>query len=94
MRKILNAIFYVLRGGIAWRSLPRDLPPGSLKHQVSALITILQTAAREVVQWLAAQSRSAPPATALKLAFRQQFSRPLRPAKESQILNRVPETSL
>src|SRR4051794_9531586 len=29
MRAIMNAIFYVLRGGIAWRLLPRDLPPKS-----------------------------------------------------------------
>jgi transposase len=28
-RDILNAIFYVLRGGIAWRLLPSDLPPKS-----------------------------------------------------------------
>jgi len=27
LREIMNAIFYVLRGGIAWRLLPRDLPP-------------------------------------------------------------------
>lgn len=27
MREIVNAIFYVLRGGIAWRLLPRDFPP-------------------------------------------------------------------
>jgi transposase len=26
-REILNVIFYVLRGGIAWRLLPSDLPP-------------------------------------------------------------------
>ena len=26
-RKILNAIFYVLRSGCAWRLLPRDFPP-------------------------------------------------------------------
>lgn len=26
-REILNAIFYVVRGGIAWRMLPHDLPP-------------------------------------------------------------------
>src|SRR4051812_35723501 len=26
-REIMNAIFYVLRGGIAWRLLPTDLPP-------------------------------------------------------------------
>ena len=28
-RKILNAIFSVLRGGIAWRMIPKDLPPRS-----------------------------------------------------------------
>jgi transposase len=27
MREIVNAIFYVLRGGIAWRLLPSDFPP-------------------------------------------------------------------
>jgi transposase len=26
-REILNAIRYVLRGGIAWRAVPHDLPP-------------------------------------------------------------------
>jgi transposase len=29
MRKIVNAIFYVLRGGIPWRLIPKDLPPKS-----------------------------------------------------------------
>src|SRR5215210_8030998 len=28
-REIMNAIFYVLRGGISWRLLPTDLPPKS-----------------------------------------------------------------
>lgn len=27
MREVLNAIFYVLRGGCAWRMLPHDFPP-------------------------------------------------------------------
>lgn len=27
MREVLNSIFYVLRGGCAWRMLPHDLPP-------------------------------------------------------------------
>ena len=26
-REVLNAIFYVLRGGTPWRMLPHDLPP-------------------------------------------------------------------
>src|SRR5919202_3809230 len=29
LREIVNAIFYVLRGGIAWRMIPKDLPPRS-----------------------------------------------------------------
>jgi transposase len=29
MREVLNAIFYVLRGGCAWRDLPNDFPPAS-----------------------------------------------------------------
>lgn len=29
MRTIANGVFYVLRGGIAWRLLPKDLPPKS-----------------------------------------------------------------
>ena len=27
MREIVNGIFYVLRGGVAWRLLPRCFPP-------------------------------------------------------------------
>src|SRR5215831_3975575 len=27
MREILNAIYYLLRSGCAWRALPHDLPP-------------------------------------------------------------------
>jgi transposase len=29
LREIVNAIFYVLRGGIGWRLIPNDLPPKS-----------------------------------------------------------------
>ena len=29
LRDVLEAVFYVLRGGIAWRLLPNDLPPKS-----------------------------------------------------------------
>lgn len=31
-REILNAIFYVLRGGISWRLIPKDLPPRSTTY--------------------------------------------------------------
>jgi transposase len=27
LREIVNAMLYVLRGGIAWRMMPSDLPP-------------------------------------------------------------------
>ena len=36
-REIMNAIFYVLRGGIAWRLLPKDLPPKSTVFRWFAL---------------------------------------------------------
>ncbi len=29
MREIVNAIFYVLRGGVTWSLLPREFPPKS-----------------------------------------------------------------
>ena len=29
LREVLNAIFYLLRGGVTWRFLPSDLPPRS-----------------------------------------------------------------
>lgn len=33
MREIVNAIFYVLRGGIAWGLLPKDFPPWSTVYR-------------------------------------------------------------
>ena len=33
MREIVNAIFYVLRGGIAWGLLPKDVPPASTAYR-------------------------------------------------------------
>jgi transposase len=36
-REIMNAIVYVLRGGIAWRLLPSDLPPRSTVFRWFAL---------------------------------------------------------
>ncbi len=36
-REIMNAIFYVLRGGISWRLLPSDLPPKSTVFRWFAL---------------------------------------------------------
>jgi transposase len=64
-REVLNAIFYVLRGGMAWRRLPSDLPPKSstvfrwfsLWRDTGVLETInhlLVTAGQERVGWEAA----------------------------------------
>lgn len=33
MREVLNAIFYVLRGGIPWRMLPETFPPASTVYR-------------------------------------------------------------
>ena len=33
MREVVNAIFYVIRGGIAWRMMPSDLPPRSTAYR-------------------------------------------------------------
>ena len=33
LREIVNAIFYVMRGGIAWRLLPSDFPPWSTVYR-------------------------------------------------------------
>ena len=33
LREIVNAIFYVMRGGVAWRLLPSDLPPKSTVYR-------------------------------------------------------------
>ena len=27
MREVVNAVFYILRGGCQWRLLPKDFPP-------------------------------------------------------------------
>src|ERR687892_2751170 len=37
LREIVNAIFYVLRGGIAWRLMPTDLPPRTTVYRWFAL---------------------------------------------------------
>src|SRR5262245_3360047 len=32
LREVLNGIFYVVRGGVSWRMLPKDLPPWGTVH--------------------------------------------------------------
>ena len=36
MRKVVNAVFYILRSGCQWRLLPKDFPP----HQTVCDVTI------------------------------------------------------
>ena len=32
LREVLNGVFYVVRGGVPWRRLPKDLPPWGTVH--------------------------------------------------------------
>ena len=32
LREVLNGVFYVVRGGVLWRRLPKDLPPWGTVH--------------------------------------------------------------
>src|SRR4051812_2005792 len=32
LREVLNGIFYIVRGGCAWRMMPSDLPPWSTRY--------------------------------------------------------------
>ena len=53
LREILNAIFYVLRSGCAWRLLPHDFPPWKTVHhyfrtwRIDGVWEQLNTALRE-----------------------------------------------
>ncbi|MFC4424849.1 IS5 family transposase [Deinococcus navajonensis] len=56
LREILNGIFYVLRGGIAWRLMPHDLPPWQSVYHYHRLWMLqgvwqrLHTTLRELVR--------------------------------------------
>ncbi|WP_412030568.1 IS5 family transposase [Deinococcus yunweiensis] len=56
LREILDGIFYVLRGGIAWRAMPHDLPPWQTVHHYHRLWRLrgvweeLHTTLRELVR--------------------------------------------
>ena len=56
VREILNAMFYVLRSGCAWRLLPHDLPPWKTVYHYFRLWRLqglwgqLHTALREAVR--------------------------------------------
>ena len=39
-REILNAIFYVVRGGCPWRLLPNDFPPWKTVYQLLPLLAL------------------------------------------------------
>ena len=41
MREIVNAIFYVLRGGMAWRLLPSDFPPWSTIYRADEVVKLV-----------------------------------------------------
>ncbi|WP_295815539.1 IS5 family transposase [uncultured Deinococcus sp.] len=56
LREILDGIFYLLRGGIAWRSMPHDLPPWQTVYHYHRLWRLrgvwegLHTTLRELVR--------------------------------------------
>ncbi|GGO33531.1 IS5 family transposase [Deinococcus humi] len=56
LREILDGIFYVLRGGIAWRAMPHDLPPWQTVYHYHRLWRLqgvweaLHTTLRELVR--------------------------------------------
>jgi len=56
LRTILNAIFYITKGGIPWRLMPRDLPPWQLvyyyfkKYQQTGIWQDVHDALRELVR--------------------------------------------
>ena len=69
LRVILDGIFYVLRGGIAWRATPHDLPPGqTIYHdhrlwRIHGVWQVLHTALRELVRQR--EGRPATPSAAI-----------------------------
>ena len=40
LREVLNGIFYISRGGCAWRMMPTDLPPS--EHLLRLLLQVAQ----------------------------------------------------
>ncbi|HEY0402444.1 MAG TPA: transposase [Blastococcus sp.] len=56
-RLVLDAIFYLVRGGIAWRALPADFPPHQTVHALfRRLVRDYETlpATHEAMIWTAA----------------------------------------
>src|SRR4051795_3730844 len=44
LREVLNGIFYIARGGCAWRMMPTDLPPWSTCYYYSVKFSGLNDA--------------------------------------------------
>jgi len=57
LREILDAVFYVVRGGCAWRLLPHDFPPWKTVYHYFRLWRIdgtwgrIHAALRETLRW-------------------------------------------
>ena len=72
-REILNAIFYLVRGGIQWRMLPHDFPPWGTVHYYyrqwrrDGMWEAIQNALRTKVRHKAGRHKSpAPPSSTAK----------------------------
>ena len=69
LRDILDGIFYILRGGNAWRSMPHDLPPWETVYgyhrnwRIQGLWEELHTTLRERIR--VASGRDATPSAAI-----------------------------
>ena len=63
-REILNAIFYIVRGGCAWRLLPHDFPPWKTVYHYFRLLRLdgtwerMNAALRETLREQAWTTRS------------------------------------
>lgn len=51
MHEIVNAIFYVLRGGIAWRLLPSDFPRQPAVYRGFAAFATARCSRRSTTRW-------------------------------------------
>ena len=69
LREILDGIFYLLRGGIAWRAMPHDFPPWQTVyhyHRIWRLQGVWETVHTSLREWVRLrEGRAATPSAAI-----------------------------
>ena len=69
LREILDGIFYLLRGGIAWRAMPHDFPPWQTVyhyHRIWRLQGVWETVHTSLREWVRLrEGREATPSAAI-----------------------------